>query len=224
MVLQEITSDRLENAQFLTFDDAVIISRRMEEFFNSSISDQMLIDLAQKFNLGIKKDFFVNVPNIEKNCKECMGCKSGEGCILGCFITEPGQAARVCFWDEAIEAVIGSKLIVHEYGHVIFDQIFTNELSSSKEFDVSEKFAQFFEENFTLDFSSCSSCSSNPLSESNLAPGKPQNEFIDSVKDSPSTFLSAIILGIGLGIGAAFLGVIVNQYRNVDPNDDIGLL
>ncbi len=223
LVLQEVITDRLENKQFLRFEDAVSLSRQIEAFFNSPESDQIIIELAEKFNLGVKENFVVNVPTIEKNCKECMGCHAG-GCILGCFISGPGEPQKVCFWDEAIEAVIGTKLVVHEYGHVIFEQIFTNNLDEERAFQISEDFAQFMENNFTIDTSSCFNCSQEPLSESSLVPGNPQNELIDTITETPSRFLEAIIFGIGLGIGAAALGVVINQFRVTDPNDDIGLL
>ena len=224
LVLQEIVSDRLENKQFLKFEDAVTLSRQIEAFFNSPESDSIIIELAEKFNLGVKENFVVNVPTIEKNCKECMGCHAG-GCILGCFISGPGEPQKVCFWDEAIEAVIGTKLVVHEYGHVIFEQIFTNNLDEEREFQISESFAQYMEDNFTIDISSCVNCSQEPLSETSLAPGKSQNEVIDVIMEGPSRFLDAIIWGIGFGVGAAALGVIVSQFKkDRDPDDQIGLI
>ena len=211
LVLQEITSDRLENTQFLRFEDAVILSRKIEEFFNSSESDPIILELAQKFNLGIKRNFIVNVPTIQKNCEECMGCHAG-GCILGCFISGPGEPQKVCFWDEAIEAVIGTRLVVHEYGHVIFEQIFTNNLDEENEFQLSEDFAMFMENNFTIDLEDCLNCSSEPLSQTDLVPGKTNTDMIDTIQDAPRQILESLIIGVGIATGSALFALLINQF------------
>ena len=211
LVLQEITSDRLENTQFLRFEDAVILSRKIEEFFNSPESDSIILELAQKFNLGIKRNFIVNVPTIQKNCEECMGCHAG-GCILGCFISGPGEPQKVCFWDEAIEAVIGTRLVVHEYGHVIFEQIFTNNLDEENEFQLSEDFAMFMENNFTIDLEDCLNCSSEPLSQTDLVPGKTNTDMIDTIQDAPRQILESLIIGVGIATGSALFALLINQF------------
>ncbi len=208
MILQEITPDRLENNQFLRFEDAVSLSRQIETFFNSPESDSIIIELAEKFNLGIKENFVVHVPIIEKNCKECMGCHAG-GCILGCFISGMDEPQKVCFWDEAIEAVIGTKLVVHEYGHVIFTQIFTNNLNEEASFQLGESFAQFMEDNFTVD---CFNCSEEPLSETDLVPGKPSTDMIDTIQDAPRQLLESLIIGMGIAVGSALFALIINQF------------
>ena len=188
--------------QFLTFDDAVIISRRIEDFFNSPESDQLIISLAQKFHLQIRENFIVHVENIEKNCKECMGCHAGS-CVLGCFISEPGEPQRVCFWEEAIEAIIGTKLIVHEYGHVVFEQVFQVDMTDDDDFIKSEQFAQQFEASFRISPGFCSNCSDQPLSEF-IAEKVHEHMTAEDVGDQ---FFGSIISGVGLGIGFAIIGV-----------------
>lgn len=220
MVLQQVAPDRLENETlFLRFEDAVSLSRELESFFNSPQSDSVIVELAEKFKLGIKKDFTVFVPVIEKNCKECMGCHSG-GCILGCFITEPGAAEKVCFWDEAIEAAIGTKLVVHEYGHVIFEQIFTNELNEEAAFEKSEEFAQFLEANFTIIPGGCNNCSQEPFSE--FVPGNQENSKMDDVFDTlgnaPNQLIESLIVGIGFALGSAGFALIINQFGKGAPS------
>lgn len=186
--------------QFLTFEDAVQISRKLEDFFNSTDSNEVLLTLQSKFeNLRFKNDFFVKVEEIRKNCEECMGCKDGE-CILGCFIDE--NPNMICFWDEALETLIGTKLVVHEFGHVIFDQIFENDLSPELAFRQSEEFAQFFEENFQVSIEFCQNCSERPL-EHHI---KISNMHIDEMADQ---FIGSIIGGIGFGIGSIVLSFLI---------------
>lgn len=200
-VLQPEFSD-----QFLTFEDALIISRQLEAFFNSPESDQILAHLAQTFGLQFKENFVVHVNSIEKNCKECMGCHAGN-CILGCFMDS--DPSKLCFWDEAIESVIGTKLIVHEYAHVIFDQVFENDLSDEDAFEMSEQFAQYMERNFKISPSFCLNCSSTPLHPPNLIDIEINSMM--HIGDMADAFLGAIIAGIGLGIGAGTLAFIFEQ-------------
>lgn len=203
--------------QFLTFEDAVTISRQIEDFFNSPESDPLIASLAQKFHLEIRNNFFVHVDNIEKNCKECMGCHASS-CVLGCFITEPGKPIRLCFWDEAIEAIIGTKLITHEFGHVIFEQVFQNDMNDEDAFVMSEQFAQFFEASFRISPGFCSNCSNEPLSElSELE----VHEHL-TAGDLGENFLSSIFAGLGLGIGFAIIGVATSFAANqlLAPEDE----
>ena len=192
--------------QFLTFENAVVISRQLEQYFNSPDSDRVLQHLAQRFGLGFKPNFIVQVKEIRKNCPECMGCHNGS-CILGCFWND--DPSTLCYWDEAIEAVIGSKLIVHEYGHVIFDQVFTTKLSGDDAFAQSEEFAQFLERNFKISPIFCQNCNSVPLHEPELQ----EIEFSHIIggEDMFNEFIVAIIAGVGFGIGAAVLGFAFEQ-------------
>lgn len=218
-ILEPVTLDRAEQKQFLRFEDAVTLSRGIENFFNSKESDEIIFELANKFNLGIKENFIVNVPNIEKNCQECMGCHAG-GCILGCFITEPGEPQRVCFWDEAIEAVIGTKLVIHEYGHVIFEQIFTNKLNESDSFQVSEEFAQFMENNFTISLGNCIGCSIEELSESSITS---QNDKVDqfTVTESRDKMIEGFLFGLGLAVSGGIIAILISRATRNKDNDFI---
>lgn len=202
--------------QFITFDNAVFISRQLEEFFNSSESDLLLISLAKRFGLGFKPDFIVQVKEIRKNCPECMGCHNGS-CILGCFWSD--DPSTLCFWDEAIEAVIGTKLIVHEYGHVIFDQVFTTKLSGDDAFVQSEEFAQFLERNFKISPIFCTNCSSIPMHEPELQEIEINTHM--GFEDMSDAFIGAVIGGIGFGIGAAALTLIFNQFVNPQQREPL---
>jgi len=208
MVLQEMILEP-NQPQFLTFEDAVIISRQLEDFFNSPESDQFIFAVSETFHLGIKQNFNVHVDQIEKNCSECMGCHNGS-CILGCFMSQ--DPSKVCYWDEAIEAVLGTKLIVHEYAHVIWDQIFTNDLSEDESFEQSELFAQFLEQNFQISLSFCTTCSSTPVGPAPTITAKDDRHSLMHIDDMADQFIGAVIGGIGFGIGAAALTVIFNQF------------
>ena len=137
----------------LSFNDAVSLTHQIIAFFNSPLSDPTIFFLADKFNLKIKENFTVNVQSIEKNCKECSGCHGGS-CTLGCYISqESGSVGRLCYWDKALTEVAGTKLVVHEMGHVIYDQIFSDGLNPDASFDKSEVFAQFVENHYDFDMS-----------------------------------------------------------------------
>lgn len=192
--------------QFLTFDNAVIVSRHLEDYFNSPESDPVLIHLAQTFGLGIKPNFVVHVAKIEKNCPECMGCHNGS-CILGCFMDD--DPSTLCYWDEAIEAVIGSKLIVHEYAHVIFDQVFENDLSEDDSFALSEQFAEYMERNFKISPNYCVNCSNVPMREPELIDLE-ISPFMH-IPDMADALIGAVIAGFGFGIGAGTLAFIFDQ-------------
>lgn len=136
--------------QFLSFDDAVKITRQLIDYYNSPASDDVLLFMADKFHLQIKPDFTVHVNSIHKNCPECSGCKCGE-CILGCYETHTRDKPGVlCYWDEALEYQLGTRLIVHELGHVIYDQVFDSGLPEAQDFDQSEQFAMYMENHFDI--------------------------------------------------------------------------
>jgi len=183
--------------QFLTFEQAVPVCESVESFFNSPESDQVILTLQQKFpNLKIKEDFVVETKEIKKNCPECMGCED-DYCTLGCFRTDP---ATVCLWEEALESIIGTKLIVHEYGHVIYDQVFVNDLSEDEEFEQSEEFAMYMERTFTISLEFCDGCSEDPAEQiSSMTVEHMQDSAIDS-----------IIAGVGFAFGALIFALIVN--------------
>ena len=192
--------------QFLTFDDAVEISKQIEAFFNSTDSDEIILDLQKRFpNLSVKENFFVHVQNIEKNCGECMGCKE-DSCILGCFFDEV-NFNKVCFWDQALEKIIGTRLIIHEYGHVIYAQIFANDLGPEQEFEQSEEFAQFFEDNFSVSVEFCENCSEKPLEKHLKVSNFHMGEIVDQ-------FVFSIIGGLGFGIGSIVLAWVIQKLAS----------
>lgn len=134
----------------LTFDDAVVITKQLIDYYNSPDSDDVILYMADKFDLKVKPDFTVKVTSIDRNCPECSGCHGGN-CILGCYEThsrdDPG---KLCYWDQALEKELGTKLIVHEMGHVIYDQVYDSGLPEDQDYDQSEKFAMYMENNFDL--------------------------------------------------------------------------
>lgn len=139
--------------EFLTFEDAKTVTYQIINFFNSPDSDPTITALANQFNLGIRDTFLVTVTSIEKNCPECSGCHGGS-CTLGCHISQDnGSAGKLCYWDKALTEVAGTKLIVHEMGHVIYDQIFIDNLSPKDSFNQSERFAQYMENHYDFDMS-----------------------------------------------------------------------
>lgn len=136
--------------ELLSYNDAVVITKQLIDYYNSPDSDQVLLFMADRFNLRIKPDFTVHVNSIHKNCPECSGCKCGE-CILGCYETHVrGQPGDLCYWDQALEYKLGTKLIVHEMAHVIYDQVYENSLSEKDAFDQSEQFAMYMENHFDV--------------------------------------------------------------------------
>jgi len=137
--------------RFLTFEDAVSMTNEMINYFNSPVSDSIVFSMANRFNLQIKENFVVSVTSINKNCSECSGCHGGK-CTLGCYVSqESGDPGRLCYWDKALTEVVGSKLVLHEMGHVIYDQIYFSNLPEEQNFNLSEKFAQYMENNFEFD-------------------------------------------------------------------------
>ncbi len=137
--------------ELISYDEAVIMSKHIEAYFNSPASDQTILNLSDKFKVDLKDGFVVEVKTFSKNCQDCKGCHSGK-CTLGCY--KP-SADTVCYWDKALEAAIGTKLVTHEMGHVIYEQVFDDKLdvNSQPHYDKSEEFAQYFENYFDIDMS-----------------------------------------------------------------------
>lgn len=183
----------------MSFDDAVFFSERLIDFFNSSSADQIFLMLGNQWNLKVKPDHTIVVDSIEKNCPECMGCDD-DGCILGCYI-EHRLTNKICFWDKALDEIVGSRLITHEFGHVIFSQVFEiDHLSDSENFNISEKFARFVEDNFELDFG----FDPDGFKEPKLR----VHNF-----ETQDRFFDGLIFGAGLGISVTIVGAILNRAR-----------
>lgn len=189
--------------QFLNFDDGVIVAKRVEDFWNGPESDQEIFFLAKKFNLTIRNDFVVQTKEVRKNCPECMGCKN-EFCTLGCFDSDSNV---VCLWDKALEEIIGTKLILHEYGHVIYDQIFETNLSEDEAFEQSEQFAQYIEDNYTIALEFCEGCSENQIQ------ARIQRMHAGEMMDHA---LEGIIAGFALAAGAAGFALAASKFLSKD--------
>lgn len=184
---------------FMSFEDAVFFSERLIDFFNSPSSDPVLLMLGNQWNLQLKPDHTIMVDSIEKDCPECMGCND-KGCILGCYI-EHRIINKICFWETALKEVVGSRLITHEFGHVLFSQAYeTSHFSDSEDFETSEKFASFVENNFELDFGFDPDGFEEPkLRVYNF---ETQDRFFDG-----------LIFGAGLGISVTIVGAILTHAR-----------
>ena len=213
--------------QFLDFDNARIVSQKVEDYFNSPQSDQDIIFLAKKFNLQIKEDFLVHTSEVRRNCPECMGCKN-DSCILGCFDSDTDV---VCLWDLALEEIIGTKLILHEYGHVIYDQIFIDDLDEDDSFEQSEAFAQFVEDNFTISLEFCEGCSDTEIKAKVMRKGFKLNQLhlpgVEDVTGMTGTEMRSeafrgIIAGLSLALGAAIFAVALNAVFGQDRARIVG--
>ena len=139
----------------LAFEQAKRLTHRMVDWFNSSDSDAYIHGISQRFNLRIKDDFTVRINSINMNCSICSVNAHGEQ-IAGCY-HETNKS--ICYLDKALtHRPIGKKLIYHEMGHAIFNQIFDNSLSPQESFLKSEEvsmhientFPEFLEENLLI--------------------------------------------------------------------------
>jgi len=135
---------------FVNFEDAVLLTNQLLDFYNSGRARDIFQDLGDRFNIIPIENPVFHIDQINKNCPECSGCHSN-GCILGCFKHGFGQASVLCYWDKALDSILGSKLIIHEVAHVIFEQGFTTNLNSKEAFDLSEEFAMYVENHFNID-------------------------------------------------------------------------
>ena len=134
---------------FLNFDDAVSLTDQLLNMLNSGKYNNVLDHLGKVFNLERRQNFRLHYDRINKNCPECSGCHNG-GCILGCLKHGPGEPTVFCFWDDALESILGTKLVLHEVGHLIKEQGFHSRLSGQEDYDQSEKFAQYVEDHFDV--------------------------------------------------------------------------
>lgn len=142
--------------KFLDFNQAVDLSELLLNYFNSPQGRPTVVMLGDEFRLKTKENFRLVVTKYEKNCPDCMGCTAKDGCILGCFKT---PSDHVCYWDQALEKILGTKLVTHEMAHVLFEFAYdVGQMSKEKIFETSEKFAQFVEKNFTTNLVFCEQC------------------------------------------------------------------
>lgn len=183
---------------FLSFDEAVQLTRNLERFFNSTESDNQLEFLRQRFNLTYKQGFVLKINDIVRNHHECTGCSNGQ-CVLGCYMSHNGN---ISYWDKALTKIIGARLVVHEVGHVVHEQIFEQDLDPNSHFERSEQFAQYMENNFNrfMHFMTPHDTTQNQTNNENL-------EF--STNDG--SFAGAIMGGIAFGLGVAFAAIVVKS-------------
>ncbi len=129
----------------LAFEQAKSLTYRMVDWFNSSDSDAYIHGISQRFNLRIKPDFTVRINSINMNCSICRVNGHGER-IAGCY-HETNKS--ICYLDKALtHRPIGKKLIYHEMGHAIYDQIYDDGLSPQESFLKSEEVAMYIENTF----------------------------------------------------------------------------
>jgi len=142
--------------KFLDFNQAVDLSELLLDYFNSPQGRPTVVMLGNEFGLTTKENFMLSVSKYEKNCPDCMGCTKEDVCVLGCFKT---PSDSVCYWDKALEKILGTKLVAHEMAHVLFEFAYEiGEMSKEKMFETSEKFAQYVENNFTSNLVYCDQC------------------------------------------------------------------
>lgn len=204
MVNHELVYPRNEDGTLLTFEDSVILTDLMISYSNTQQGKEILGQIGNKFNLKLKPDFKIWRGSITKNCADCSGCFNGR-CILGCMKT-PGY--NLCYWDMALEKIVGSGLVVHEVAHIWFDQAYVHEFKEdSKEFhEQSEKYAQYVENQFTSSLAFCLEC----------------QDFVIDLKQLSSTFngffthpvIASLIIGVGFGVGSALVILIVGHLTN----------
>lgn len=145
----------MQPTKFLDFDQAVDLSERLVNFSNSPQGLETFRIISRQTGLKVKDSYKVHVNKYERNCTDCASC-SDKGCVLGCLKT---PSFHMCYWDQALEKIIGTKLVMHEIGHLWFDQVFdTKDMDKNQFFDESEKFAQYIENTFTDNLAWCAEC------------------------------------------------------------------
>jgi hypothetical protein len=130
----------------LSYNDAVVITHKLVAYLNNPDSDGIIEQMGTVFNLKYRNGFYLHVSSIQRNCPECTGCHKNM-CTLGCYID--GED-KVCYWDKALDSILGTKLIVHEIGHLVYRQAFISDLPPEQDFQQSEQFAQYFETHFDI--------------------------------------------------------------------------
>ena len=184
--------------KFLDFNQAVDLSELLLDYFNSSQGRPTVIMLGNEFGLTIKENYKLNVSKYEKNCPDCMDCTEKDGCILGCFKT---PADHVCYWDKALEKILGIRLVTHEMAHVLFEFAYdTGNMSKDEMFKTSEKFAQYVENNFTSSLVFCDQCQ-----EFEIELKHELHPILKGLSDSAVRIVESIIIIAVTGIIASFV-------------------
>lgn len=139
----------------IDFEKAKDLTYKMIDLLNSPQSDDLLLSIAEKWDMQINEPLKFWVNKIEKNCKHCSGCQqAGEGimfCEMGCFIRD-GKHRQFCYWEPALEERLGKSLVVHEVFHAVFEDGFDiSDMSFEEMHKKSEEFASWAEQNFTVE-------------------------------------------------------------------------
>lgn len=176
--------------EFLEFDDAVVLSNLLTDFVNSTNGRRIMESLGRRFKLKLKLNYEIHLGEIRKDCPDCMGCHQGS-CILGC-LKLPSNI--MCFWENALRRIIGTRLVVHENAHLWFLQAFEIQfMEEDQMFELSERFAQYVENTFTKSLLFCEECQSFVINLPSLK---------HVIEDAGAEIGHAILLGIGIGIGS----------------------
>jgi hypothetical protein len=188
----------------LAFEQAKTLTYRMVDWFNSANSDAYIHGISQRFNLKIKPDFTVRISNIGMNCTECNHNSKGER-IAGCYHE---TRKSICYLDKALtHRPIGKKLIYHEMGHAIYDQVFNNSLSPEESFLKSEEvathientFPEFLEENLLVHHSVF---------------GSDDSEDAKSLQNTAKeTLIKGLLWGVAFTTGAILMSSILDKKR-----------
>lgn len=191
------------DGELITFEDAVTLTNLLINYINTDQGKDVLNQIGKKFNLTLKKDFTIWRGTISKNCPDCSGCHNGS-CILGCMKT-PGY--NLCYWDEALEKIVGTGLVVHELAHIWFDQAYDNILDRGSEefFQESEEYAQYVENNFTSSLAFCEKCEDFVIDLNKLS------MTFDGIMTHPVTI--SIITGMSFAIGGFVISLLIGALK-----------
>ena len=188
----------------LAFNQAKTLTYRMIDWFNSANSDAYLHGISQRFNLKIKDDFTVRINSIGMNCSECDHNSNGEK-IAGCYHE---NKKSICYLDKALtHRPIGKKLIYHEMGHAIYDQVFNNDLLPKESFIKSEEvathientFPEFLEENLMIHHAAFGV--------------DPQDDIRTLAFSAKDTIIKGILWGVAFTTGAILMSSILDRKK-----------
>ena len=194
----------------LAFNQAKTLTYRMIDWFNSANSDAYLHGVSQRFNLKIKDDFTVRINSIGMNCSECNVNGHGER-IAGCYHEDKKS---ICYLDKALtHRPIGKKLIYHEMGHAIYDQVFNDGLSPEESFLKSEEvathientFPEFLEENLMVHHSVFGADTGDEV-----------RSLAFSAKD---TIVKGLLWGLAFTTGAILMSSILDKKKIFEAGD-----
>ena len=127
-----------------------------------------------------------------------MGCTEKDGCILGCFKT---PSDHVCYWDKALEKILGTKLVTHEMARVLFEFAYdTGNMSKDEMFETSEKFSQYAEKNFTSNLVYCNQCQEYEIEIKDKT-----HPTLQGLTDSAKRIVESVIIIAAAGIIGSFI-------------------